>query len=151
MFFSRIDYELLKFRFRGQFVIKILIVRHINTISFIWIKIKIITWASNHLKTSNLSADNFKKYSTSMNRYLSPRYDQVILVSGHCFDSCQLITTFMCNMSAFVHFFVFVFVLLCSLPWELHPLDPQIFCALFQILYIRFTPYTFSLFNLIMA
>ena len=34
---------------------------------------------------------------------------------------------------------------------ELYPLDPQIFYVLFQILYIRFTPYTFSLFNLIMA
>ena len=30
-------------------------------------------------------------------------------------------------------------------------LDPQISYVLFQILYIRFTPYTFSLFNLIMA
>ena len=41
--------------------------------------------------------------------------------------------------------------ILCFLPWELYPLDPQIFYVLFQILYIRFTPYTFSLFNLIMA
>ena len=29
-------------------------------------------------------------------------------------------------------------------PWELYILDPQIFYVLFQILYIRFTPYTFS-------
>ena len=36
-----------------------------------------------NLKTSNLSADNFKKYSTSMGRHLSPRYGQVILVSGY--------------------------------------------------------------------
>ena len=47
--------------------------------------------------------------------------------------------------------FFFIFLLLCFLPWELYPLDPQIFYVLFQILYIRFTPYTFSLFNLIMA
>ena len=46
----------------------------------------------------------------------------------------------------FVHFFYFFFLLLCFLPWELYPLDPQIFFVLFQILYIRFTP-----FNLIMA
>ena len=36
-----------------------------------------------HLKTSNLSADEFKKYLTSMDRHLSPRYGQVILVSGY--------------------------------------------------------------------
>ena len=41
------------------------------------------TWACDYLKTSNLSADNFKKYSTSMGRYLSPRYSQVIMVSGY--------------------------------------------------------------------
>ena len=46
--------------------------------------------------------------------------------------------------------FVNFFLLLCFLLWELYPLDPQIFYV-FQILYIRFTPYTFSLFNLIMA
>ena len=34
-------------------------------------------------ETGNLSADNFKKYSTSMGRHLSPRYGQVILVSGY--------------------------------------------------------------------
>ena len=34
-------------------------------------------------KTGNLSANNFKKYSTSMGRHLSPRYGQVILVSGY--------------------------------------------------------------------
>jgi len=46
---------------------------------------------------------------------------------------------------------LFLCVCVCFLPWELYPLDPQIFYVLFQILYIRFTPYTFSLFNLIMA
>ena len=35
------------------------------------------------MKTSYLSADNFKKISTSMDRHLSPRYGQVILVSGY--------------------------------------------------------------------
>ena len=35
------------------------------------------------MKTSNLSADNFKKYLALMCRYLSPRYGQVILVSGY--------------------------------------------------------------------
>ena len=30
---------------------------------------------------------------------VSPRYGQVILVSGYpCFDSCQLITTWMCKI-----------------------------------------------------
>ena len=33
-----------------------------------------------------------------MGRHLSPRYGQVILVSGSPFDSCQLITTLMCNI-----------------------------------------------------
>ena len=41
------------------------------------------TWAWDHLKTSNVSSVNFKKYSTSMGRYLSPRYGQVIMVSGY--------------------------------------------------------------------
>ena len=34
------------------------------------------------LEIGNLSADNFKKYSTSMGRHSSPRFGQVILVSG---------------------------------------------------------------------
>ena len=41
------------------------------------------TCACDHLKTTNLSADNFKKYLRSMGRHLSPRYGQVILVSGY--------------------------------------------------------------------
>ena len=72
----------LNFSFRGQFKIKILIVRHINTTYFTRI-LKKWTWACDHLKTSNLSADNFKKYLTSMGRHLSRRYSQVILVSGY--------------------------------------------------------------------
>ena len=72
----------LNFRVRGQFEIKILMVGHINTTYFLWIKKK-KNWACDHLKTSNLSANNFKKYSTLMGRYLSSRYGQVILVSGY--------------------------------------------------------------------
>ena len=56
--------------------------RHINTIYFIWIKKK-WTWACDYLKSSNLSAANFKKYLTSMGRHLSPRYGQLMLVSGY--------------------------------------------------------------------
>ena len=33
-----------------------------------------------------------------MGRHLSPRYCQVILVADPLFDSCQLITTLMCNI-----------------------------------------------------
>ena len=60
-------YSWLNYRVRGQFEIKILLVR----------------LRRNQLKTSNLSADNFKKYSTSMGRYPSPRYVQVALVSRY--------------------------------------------------------------------
>ena len=35
------------------------------------------------MKTSALSADNVKKYSTSMGRHLSQRYGQAILISGY--------------------------------------------------------------------
>ena len=48
------------FRIRGQFEIKILMVRLINTTYFLCI-LKKWTWACDHLKTSNLSADNFQK------------------------------------------------------------------------------------------
>ena len=34
-------------------------------------------------ETGNLSADYFKKYSSSMGRHLGPRYGQVILVNGY--------------------------------------------------------------------
>ena len=44
---------------------------------------KNLTWACGHLKTSTLSAGNFKKHLTSMGRHLSPWYSQVILVSGY--------------------------------------------------------------------
>ena len=63
----------LNFRVRGQFKIKILIVRHTNTTYFIWIfkKIKVepvIIW---NLVTSNKRITS-KKYLTSMGRQLSP-------------------------------------------------------------------------------
>ena len=32
-----------------------------------------------------------------MGQYLSPRYSDMILVSGYHFDSCQFITVWMCN------------------------------------------------------
>ena len=35
------------------------------------------------MKSGNLAADNFKKYSNSVGRYLSPGYGQTILVSGY--------------------------------------------------------------------
>ena len=88
----------LNFRVRGQFEIKILIGRHINTTYFIWIK-KNQTWACNHLKTSTLSADNFQKIvdlegSTSEPAIRLSNTGQRI----PCFDSCHLITKLMSNM-----------------------------------------------------
>ena len=56
------------------------------------------TWACDHLKTSNLSGDNFKKVL-----YLDESTPAPAIRSGDtgqripCFDSCQLITTLMCN------------------------------------------------------
>ena len=50
------------------------------------------------LKTSNLSADNFKNHAIWLGWQLIPRYGTVIPVSGYCFDSCQLTTTCMCNI-----------------------------------------------------
>ena len=38
---------------------------------------------TNFILASNLTADNFKKYSTSMGQHLSLRYGQVILVRGY--------------------------------------------------------------------
>ena len=38
---------------------------------------------TNFILASNFTADNFKKYSTSMGQHLSPRYGQVILVRGY--------------------------------------------------------------------
>ena len=56
------------------------------------------TWACDHLKTSNLSADNFKKILD-----LDGSTPEPAIRSGDtgqripCFDSCQLITTLMSN------------------------------------------------------
>ena len=89
----------LTFRVRGQYEIKILIVRHINTTYFLWIK-KNETWACDHLKTRNLSADNLKildlNGSTSEPAIRSSDTSQRIPY----FDSFQLITTSMSNMCA---------------------------------------------------
>ena len=57
-------------------------VQLMNTTYFICI-LKNWTWACDHLKSSNLSADNFKKHSNSVGRYLSLGYGQAILVSGY--------------------------------------------------------------------
>lgn len=47
--------------------------------------------------------------------------------------------------------YIFLFSLSCLLPWELYPLDAQLFQVIFHILYIRITPSsTFSLFILTM-
>ena len=77
--------EWLNFCVRGQFEIKILTVRghsdkhnifHMNH----WKKMNL---SLRSFETGNLSADNFKKYSTSMGGHLSPWYGQMILVSGY--------------------------------------------------------------------
>ena len=74
----------LNFRVWGQFEIKILIVRHINTSYFIWIffrKSKLepaIIW-----KPVPCQRITSKKCFTSMGRHLSPRFAQMILVSGY--------------------------------------------------------------------
>ena len=88
----------LNFRVWGHFEIKMLIVlghSDINTKYFIRIFKK---WACDHLKTSNLSADNFKKIL-----HLDGSTPEPAIRLGDtgmripCFDSCQLITTLMCN------------------------------------------------------
>ena len=75
----------LNFSVRGQSVrsvVSFFLVRLMNTTYFICI-LKTWTWACGHSKSSNLSADNFKKHSNPVGRYLSPRYGQAILVSGY--------------------------------------------------------------------
>ena len=98
----------LTFRVRGQFYIKILIVRPKNKTYFIWMEKKNETWACDHLKTSNLSADNFQKILDLDG--LTPEPAIRSSDTGQripCFDSCQLITTLMCNTCA-------ISVFLCS-------------------------------------
>ena len=66
------------------------------------------TWVCDHMKTSNLSVDNFKKILN-----LDESTPEPAIRSGDtgqrmpCFDSCQLITTFMRNTCA-------ISVFLCS-------------------------------------
>ena len=84
----------LNFRVRGQFKVKIYTERHINTTYFIKKYKK--TWACDHLKTSNLSADNFKNILDLD----VPTPERAIRSSDTgqripCFHSCQLITTLM--------------------------------------------------------
>ena len=85
----------LNFCVRGQFEIKILIVRgcsDINTTYSIWMKENklepAIIW-----KLVTCQQITLKKSSTSMGRYQSQWHSQMILVSGYRFDSCQFITT----------------------------------------------------------
>ena len=92
---------------QGQFEIKLFIVQHKNTTYFIWIK-KNWTWPCDHLKTSHLSADNFKK----IHDLDGWKPDPTIRSSDTgqripCFDSCQLITTLMSNMGALSVFLCF--------------------------------------------
>ena len=89
----------LNFCLRGQFEIKILIVQHIKEL--ISYELKKWTLACVYLKRSNLSADNSKTILE-----LDGSIPEPAIRSGDtgqripCFDSCQLISTFMCNMSA---------------------------------------------------
>ena len=73
----------LNFRVRGQFEIKILIVRHINTTYFIWILKKIKLEPAIIWKPVPCQRITSKKHLTSMGPHLSPRYSQLILVSGY--------------------------------------------------------------------
>ena len=50
-----------------------------------WYELKNETWACDHLKTRLETCQRItsKRYSSSMGRHLSPRFGQVILVSGY--------------------------------------------------------------------
>ena len=93
-------------RVRGQFEIKILTVRDhsdINTTVFIWIIGKKETWACDQLELvigqrNKVDWLNFKKVLDLDGSTLEPTVrsgDTGQRIS--CFDSCQLITTLMCN------------------------------------------------------
>ena len=73
----------LNFRIRGQFEIKILSVRHISTTYFLWILKKIILEPAIIWKLVTCQRITSKKYLALMGQHLSPRYGQVILVSGY--------------------------------------------------------------------
>ena len=73
----------LNFRVRGQFEIKILIVRRINTTYFIWTLKKIKPEPAIIWKPVPCQRITSNEHLTSMGRHLSPRYSQVILVSWY--------------------------------------------------------------------
>ena len=73
----------LNFRIRGQFEIKISIVRLMNTSYFTCILKKIELEPVIIRKVVTCQPIISKKYSNSVGRYLSPRYGQAILVSGY--------------------------------------------------------------------
>ena len=62
--------------------LKVFLVRLINTTSY-FLCVKKIEIEPAIIWSSNLSADNFKN-SNSVGRYVSPRYGQVMMVSGCC-------------------------------------------------------------------
>ena len=95
----------LNFRVRGQFEIKLLIVRHINTTYFMSLKKKNYTWACDHLKTSNCSTKKILDLDGWTPEPTIRSSDTGQRIS--CFDSRQLITTLMCNMCT-------ISVFLCS-------------------------------------
>ena len=73
----------LNFGVRGQFEIKILILRQTYTAYFIWIFLKIKLEPAIIWKLVTCQRITLKKYLTSMGWHLSPRYSQVILVGGY--------------------------------------------------------------------
>ena len=76
----------LNFRVRDQFEIRILKAQNMNTTYFIcnW------TWACDHLKSSNLSADNFKKTLELSGSIPEPAIRSCDTGQQiHYFDSCQ--------------------------------------------------------------
>ena len=89
----------LNFRVRDQFEINILKERlmkqHLFHMHFKKIELEpAIIW-----KVATCQRISSKYYSNSEGRYMSPRYGQTILVSRNsCFDSCQLIKTWMYNI-----------------------------------------------------
>ena len=91
----------LNFRFRGQFEIKILIVpghSDMNTTYISYESLEKINLSQRSSENGNFSANNFKKILDLDGSTLKPA-----VRSGDtgqpipCFDSCQLITTLMCN------------------------------------------------------
>ena len=88
----------LNFRVQGQFEIKILKVWLMNTTYFICILKKNWTWACDHLKGSNLSADTLKNTRTQWVDTWARDRPGDTGQQTHYFDSCQLIKTWMYNI-----------------------------------------------------